>query len=284
MHGEHRKAAEQHVPGAQVHRTAAEHNANKDGIPANWHQTRALEYSDQANKLAAEPLDQRSTNKGVPKKINCWFLPVLFGTAFVGQAVCATAPAALQISTEAAPAGGWAQIKIYAAKPMAIASGHLVLSFDPTAFGNGAMVGLFGANGDAAGLATVTWPRIDVQFSSATGGIGQLAGLRVVVISVPVLASAAGRTVAVSATSPDSSVSVASGSVKVQGTLSVEKIPAGTGVVAAGTVVPVYGKGFTASTTVTIDGVAITSARFISAEEIDVIIGGGGGLVGKTAG
>jgi hypothetical protein len=166
---------------------------------------------------------------------------------------------------------------------MAIASGHFVLNLDATAFGNGAMVGLFGANGDAAGLATVTWPRIDVQFSSATNGIGQLAGLPVLVISVPVLASAAGRTVAVSATSPDSSVSVASGSVKVQGTLSVERIPAGMGVVAAGTVVPVKGKAFTPSTTVTMDGVAIASTRFVSAEEIDVTIGGATELVGKLA-
>src|ERR1035441_2747082 len=116
-----------------------------------------------------------------------WFLRTLFGTALVGQAVCATAPAALQISAETAPAGGWAQIKIYAAKPMVIASGHLVLNLDATAFGTGAMVGLFGANGDAAGLATVMWPQIDVQFSSATGGIGQLAGLAVIVISVSVL-------------------------------------------------------------------------------------------------
>ena len=212
-----------------------------------------------------------------------WFLRTLFGTALVGQAVCATAPAALQISAETAPAGGWAQIKIYAAKPMAIASGHLVLNLDATAFGNGAMVGLFGANGDASGLATVTWPQIDVQFSSATGGIGQLAGLPVMVISVPVLASAAGRTVAVSATSPDSSVSVASGSVTVRGALSVEKIPAGMGVVPAGTVVPVNGKGFTASTTVTIDGVAIASTSFVSPQEVDVTIGGATELVGKLA-
>jgi hypothetical protein len=128
----------------------------------------------------------------------------------------------------------------------------------------------FGANGDAAGLATVTGPRIDVQFSSATGGIGQLAGLPVMVISVPVLTTAAGRTVAVSATSPDASVSIAGGSVTVRGTLSVEKIPAGMGVVAGSTVVPVYGTGFTASTTVTIDGVEIAFTRFISTKEVDV--------------
>src|ERR1035438_2143712 len=240
-------------------------------------------YWQVASLLRVGSLFENRREWDMANTLDRWFLRALFGTALVGQAVCATTPAALQISTETAPAGGWAQIKIYAAKPMAIASGHLVLNLDVTAFGNGAMVGLFGANGDAVGLATVTWPQIDVQFSSATGGIGQLAGLPVMVISVPVLASAAGRTVAVSATSPDSSVSVASGSVTVRGTLSVEKIPAGMGVVPGGTVVPVHGKGFTASTTVTMDEIGRASTRFVSAAEIDVTIGGATELVGKLA-
>jgi hypothetical protein len=38
-----------------------------------------------------------------------------------------------RISTETAPAGGRAQIKIYATQPVAIASGHLLLNLDETA-------------------------------------------------------------------------------------------------------------------------------------------------------
>ncbi len=196
--------------------------------------------------------------------------------------MAAAGPVALQISSETAPAGGWAQIKIYAVRPSAIAGGHLILNLDATAFGAGAMVGVFGADADAEGLATTSGSKIDVQFSSATGGIGQLTGLPVLVISVPMLGSASG-TVTVSATSPDSSVTVASGSVTVQGTLSVQKIYAGMGVVAAGTVVPVYGSGFTSSTSVAMDGVEISSTKFISAGEVDVTIGGAAELVGKRA-
>ena len=164
---------------------------------------------------------------------------------------------------------------------MAISSGHLVLSLDATAFGPGATVGLFGANGDASGLATTTGVQIDVQFSSPSGGIGQLAGLPVMVVSVPVLGSAAGKTVAVTATSPDSSVTVGSGSVAVKGTLSVGKIPAGMGVVPAGAVVQITGTGFTAATGVAIDGVVVASTQFASATEIDVTLGGATELVGK---
>ena len=200
--------------------------------------------------------------------------------------ICATAfgtPAALQISSTTAPAGGFAQIAIYAVKPMAISSGHLVLSLDATVFGTGAMAGLFGANADASGLSTTTGSQIDVQFSSPSGGIGQLAGLPVIVVSVPVVAAAAGKTVLVSATSPDSSVTVVSGSMTIEGTLSVGKIPAGMGVVPAGTVVPITGTGFTSSSTVSIDGVVISSTQFVSSREIDVTIGGAVELVGKLA-
>ena len=95
------------------------------------------------------------------------------------------------------------------------------------------------------------------------GGVGSDAGER------------GWKTVTVSATSPDSSVTVGSGSVTVQGTLS--------GVLPAGTVVPITGTGFTSSTTVSIDGVVVSSTEFVSATEIDVTIGGSTELVGKLA-
>jgi hypothetical protein len=50
----HRKAAELHELAAQAHRTAAEHNEKGDEETGRWHLQRALEYSDQAYKLAKE--------------------------------------------------------------------------------------------------------------------------------------------------------------------------------------------------------------------------------------
>ena len=54
MHEAHRKAAEQHELAASAHRTAAEHNEKGDYETGQWHALRALEYSDQAYKLAKE--------------------------------------------------------------------------------------------------------------------------------------------------------------------------------------------------------------------------------------
>ena len=53
-HDAHSKAAEQHELAAHAHRTAAEHNEKGDNETGNWHAQRALEYSDQAYKLAVE--------------------------------------------------------------------------------------------------------------------------------------------------------------------------------------------------------------------------------------
>jgi hypothetical protein len=54
MHETHRQAAELHEQAARAHRTAAEHNEKGDNPTGNWHAERALEYADQAYKLAKE--------------------------------------------------------------------------------------------------------------------------------------------------------------------------------------------------------------------------------------
>jgi hypothetical protein len=54
MHEAHREAAEKHEQAARAHRTAAEHNEKGDYTAAIWHAERALEYSDEAYKLAKE--------------------------------------------------------------------------------------------------------------------------------------------------------------------------------------------------------------------------------------
>jgi hypothetical protein len=54
MHESHRRAAELHELAAHAHRTAAEHNEKGDFSGVVWHAERALEYSDQAYKLAKE--------------------------------------------------------------------------------------------------------------------------------------------------------------------------------------------------------------------------------------
>src|ERR1035438_3089470 len=58
---------------------------------------------------------------------------------------------ALQVSSETAPAGGWAQIKVYAAAPHLEAGGSIAGDVDAAVFGDIANVAVFSATGDALG-------------------------------------------------------------------------------------------------------------------------------------
>ena len=58
MHLLHREAAEQHELAAKAHRTASEHNEKGKNPTGNWHNERALQYSDHAYALAKEAEDK----------------------------------------------------------------------------------------------------------------------------------------------------------------------------------------------------------------------------------
>jgi uncharacterized protein (TIGR03437 family) len=204
----------------------------------------------------------------------------------------AAADLALQISNETAPPGGWAQVKVSAVTPQLVATGRIVMKFDPAVFGNIADVSVFSAQGDAMGVATVNGQSLDVTLYSKAGGIAQLTHLPVLTVTVPVLDTARAGTV--SAITLDAgqvrwtdagnnvfAVTAAPGSVTVGGSLSVKNLSPGGGLLAAGALVRLTGTGFTAGTTASIDGVSISRVQFASAGELDLTLGGAADLTGK---
>jgi uncharacterized protein (TIGR03437 family) len=213
----------------------------------------------------------------------------ILAAACVILPLAASPSANVQLSTETVPSGGWVEIKFTLTKPQLIASGEIVMDLDPAVFGPIQAAGVFGANGDAYGLATIAGEHLDAQFYSPSAGIGQLAGLPVLVVSVPVLPLAARANVSITATVTLNdisgnaySVTVIPGSVTVGGAaFSVQTVQSGMGVLPAGSIVPILGTGFTASTTATMDGVAISSTKFVSATEIDLTLAAPTELTGK---
>jgi uncharacterized protein (TIGR03437 family) len=206
----------------------------------------------------------------------------------------------LQISTETAPPGGWAQIKVSSATPQRVASGRLAMKFDPAVFGPIANVAVFSAQGDAVGIATVNGQSLDVFLSSAAGGIGQLPDLPILTVTLPVLAGTPVRTVSAITldASPENvppgaerlwmdlqhniySVTVVPGSVTVGGSLSVQNLVPGGGLLPAGALVRINGTGFSAATAATIDGVSVSKVQFAGTGEIDLTLGGAADLTGK---
>ncbi|MGA3042459.1 MAG: IPT/TIG domain-containing protein [Bryobacteraceae bacterium] len=210
---------------------------------------------------------------------------------FALQAQVPPTPLTLQISVDPAPAGGWAQIKIFAASPALITAGSISMNLDAMVFGDIAQVAVFSATGDSTGYATVTGQQVQATFYSS-GGIGQLPELPILVLTVPVISTAApGATTQITLDPTGStwtdplgnpySVTVTPAQFTVGGSLSVESITPGGGLFAAGTVVKIDGAGFDASTQVSVDGVSLSSVQFVSPKEIDVTLGGATEMTGK---
>jgi hypothetical protein len=205
----------------------------------------------------------------------------------------AQTPIELRISNESAPAGGFVQIKIFATHPALIASGQITLDLDPSVFGGVAGAAVFSPHGDAVASVDVTGSHLLAVFSSDSGGMGQLPDVPLLTLRVPLLASAeSGKTVAVTATAKIASyvpnlpiaptdVTVAPGQVTVGGSLFVNDVSPGGGLLPEGGVVRITGGGFDSSVTASIDGVPIQSVNYVSASEIDVAVGGPVDLTGK---
>ena len=222
-------------------------------------------------------------------------LPLL-GTPLAAQTPAPPA-LALQISNETAPAGGWVQVKISLAAPALVASGRIVMNFDPTVFGPIGTVSVFSAAGDTFGLANTGLPAtggqlLDVPFSAPSGGIGQFPDLPILTVTIPVLPSAAPGTVATISADPTQSawqdpngntyaVTVAPGSVTVGANLWIQSVAPAGGIVPAGRIVRIKGGGFTAQTAVDIDGAAVASAAFAGPGEIDLTLAGATEITGK---
>jgi Viral BACON domain len=226
----------------------------------------------------------------------------IVGVVVLASLASAQASLTLEVSSETAPAGGWAQIKVFASSPTLIASGALSVDLDPTVFGNIAGVAVFSATGDAIGFANVNGRHVDAQFSSNSASIGQLPGIPVFQISAPVLDGvAAGATVPVtlkpSAPSGPSpyypaptwqdakgntySVTVNPGQFTVGGTLSIESVSPGGGLLPAGTALQISCTGFDSGTTVSIDGVAFSGVQVVSPDQINLTLGAPTEMTGK---
>ncbi len=212
-------------------------------------------------------------------------------------------PRSVQVSVgnETVPPGGTVQLKFFLAKPAFIGSGELSMDLDPSVFGSVASVAVFGANGDAAGVAQIQSLHVDVHFSAPSAGIGNLSEVPVVVVNATVLPTVVpGQTATVTAdptgspwlglvvpdgtggtTQPTYSVSVSPGTVTIGGTLSIASITPGGGVLPGGTAITIQGTGFSSANTAEIDGATVGSVQVVGPQMMSLILGGPTELTGK---
>jgi hypothetical protein len=229
----------------------------------------------------------------------CGILAQAASMALIPNRLAADSPSGglvLQVSSETAPPDGSVQFKVSVTSPALIATGNISMEFDPATFGNVASVSVFSATGDQIGYSNVRGQHVDAHFSSTSGGIGQLPGLPVFVVSVPVLATATPGAIAqvtvdptvdptgVGWTDPNGNsytVTVSPAKFTVGGSLSVVSVTPRGGLLPQGTIVAITGTGFQAATSVSIDGVAISSVQYIGPQQISFPLGGPTELTGK---
>ena len=202
---------------------------------------------------------------------------------------------ALSISVAGAPPGGTTQIRIFASTPQLVTNGGFSMNLDPAVFGSVTNAAVFSATGDAVGYASLSagqgsgqgasGSQLNASFSSPSGGIAQLPGLPIFVITVPVSSSAVIGTTSTINLDPSGSawndsqgnvytVTAAPATFTVAGTLSIQSVTPGGGLLPSGTTVTISGTGFDAGATVAIDGVAISSTKFVSPQQIAVVLDG----------
>jgi len=220
---------------------------------------------------------------GLPQLLLC--------LAAYGQAPSLT----LRVANEPVSAGGWAQIKVYADSPALIAKGNLALDLDPQVFGPIESVSAFSPAGDAMGLALINGSHVDVSLRSPSGGLGQLPGVPVLTVRAPVLPNAQhSGFVSLSFTSrppigptPEAygleapwadpagnayDTVLVSGQVQLGAEASIENVTPGGGFQIAGTVLRIDGTGFSSSTRVSADGLALSSVNVVSPTRIDATL------------
>jgi len=192
------------------------------------------------------------------------------------------------LSKETAPPGATVQIKLSLAKPAAVSSGELALDLDPAVFGPVTAIATFSAVGDACGYATINGTHLDIHFA---GTLGSAAGTPVIVITVPILATAnAGAQATVTADPTGSpwngppgtvyAVTVTPGAVTISGSLSVSDVSPVSNL-ATGAVVRIRGSGFTSGAAVDIAAVSVASVQTVGPQEIAVTLAGPADLGGK---
>src|SRR5216683_49089 len=201
----------------------------------------------------------------------------------------------LKVLDASAPPGGTIQLEVTITEPKPIATGSGLFSLAPAVFGSVMGVALYDPNGalsDAAGTAVPNGNALRVRMTSPRSSFGTSTAVPILAITIGVRPDALPGSRATLLLDPASSFwidptgvsyaeQVKSGTFKVGGTVSINDVFPGTGLLPAGSAVAVRGIGFQPGATVEIDGVAVDSTTFVSSSELDVAVGVAADLYGR---
>jgi hypothetical protein len=200
-----------------------------------------------------------------------------------------------QVSNETVPTGSLAQIKLFLQAPQPLSQGYIRLMFSGDGYPDTpprvAAATVFSASGDAMAIGGAeTFGGsfgFRIYFRSSSAGVGRIPGLPILEFSIPVTAA-----FSVTLDLANSSffgpggnykATVAPGSVAIGGQLSIQKITPGgeTGILPAGSVLPIAGTGFSSATSVQIEGASVASVTVVSPTLINLTLAAATEIMGK---
>jgi hypothetical protein len=186
-----------------------------------------------------------------------------------------TAPTTMRVSTETAPPGGMAQMKVLLTSPKPITSGNMFLDMSDVSFDAIDGIALFNSTGDVGGAAVVNNGKVNVQFTSPKGTFGLDADYPLLTVALTLSNSAIpGQSFPVTL-NPSASVwddllgtSIAfefqQGKITVGGSVSITNVVPGGGTLPGGATFSIYGIGFTPQTKVSVRGVNASNIQYVS--------------------
>ncbi len=201
-----------------------------------------------------------------------------------------TTPITVRLSSETAPPGGIAQVKLLLTSPKPITTGDVMMDFSSSDFDSVWGIALFSNTGDVGGTAVVNAGQVRVRFTSPHGTFGTDTGYPLMTFAMHISPNAvpgshvkltldAASWIAdlVGASVP---IEIKPSTVTVGGTVNISNIVPGGGSAPAGTVLSVRGMGFNSGTRIRLDGIGIDSTRVVSPNEMLVKIKDTGTLDG----
>src|SRR3954447_4952716 len=168
---------------------------------------------------------------------------IALATCFVAAAQ--TAPITIRVSSETAPPGGMAQMKVLMTSPMPITSGGTRMDMSSVDFDSIDGIALFNAAGDVNGAAVVDGGKVDLQFSSPKGTFGTTLDYPIITVALRLKSTAQNGRVFPVALDPSASfwrdllglatpVELQPGSITVGGSISITDVLPGGGLLPAG--------------------------------------------------
>lgn len=211
---------------------------------------------------------------------------VLFGFLCCATSVWAQPLLSLRIPDETLPPGALLGMKVELTEPEPILTGAFALAFEPGPFGSLQDAALFSPAGNVTGTAVVVdGNQVQIAFNSPDGAFGTGGrDLAIAALAIPVRSDAEVGSGANLTLDPEASwwvnpqgdfytQQIRQGLFTVGGSLSIYDVIPGSGPVATGDSVAILGTGFQPGARVQIEGVVVTSTRFVSPSRLEVAVG-----------